>query len=305
MVRKRSWAMPPGLFRAVRRHRGDLRHSWHPDGRWVQIDDPATGPVLIHIVSAGSGPDLILLHGYVQSCWCWRHNITALAEHFTVHGVCALGFGWSEKPPEAGYRLADRADRTTRLMDVLQIETAHMCGNSLGGALALHLAATRPDRVGKVVLVNPASPGRYPMAGLATLMRPQWRHAFSSLPGVGAGLWLGLQAAAYRGVNVDEAYMRNFLAPLADDGAIEAALTVARFYNRDLNALRRRLTEVRSPSLLVLGSHDLVMPPSVSGRIADLLTANEVSVFEQSAHCPHEEEPRRFNDEVATFLRAN
>lgn len=302
---KRSWTMPRGLFRAVRQGRGDLSRSWHADGRWIEIPVPGTETVRLHVVSVGAGPDLLLLHGYVQASWCWRHNIAALAEHFTVHSVCALGFGWSDKPQDAGYRLADRGDRTLLLMDALGIDTAHMCGNSIGGALALHLAATRPQRVGKVVLVNPATPGRYPMAALATMMRPKWRVPFGAIPGVGAVLWVGLQTAAYRRAEVDQEYMDSFLKPLAADGALDAALSVARFYNRDLAALDKRLGDVQSSCLTVLGDHDLVMPPSVSRRLVDRLADSNLYIFKDSAHCPHEEEPQLFNAVVADFLLAD
>ena len=303
---RRNWRMPPGLFRAVRRHKQDMLTSWHPAGRWIEVsgDGPGTPPVRLHVVSQGQGPDVLLLHGYVQSSWCWRHNLAALAEQFTVHAVCALGFGWSDKPRHVSYRVAARALRTLEVMDRLAIERAHLVGNSLGGRGFIRQAATAAQRVGKVVLVNPAVAGRYPMALVARAMHPRWRRAFAA-PGLDAGFWLGLRAAAYHGADVDEEYMRRFLGPLAEPGAIEAALAVARFYNQDMASNRRRLEQVQAPALTIVGKHDRIVPPRVTERFGQRLPGRLVSVFEHSAHCPHEEQPERFNAEIAGFLRGD
>lgn len=268
----------------------------------MQLVDRHCGPIQVHCVTAGTGPDVVLLHGYVQSSWCWRHNIDVLARQFRVTAVCALGLGWSDKPLHASYRLAARSERTLQLLDALGIERAHMVGNSLGGALAMHLAQNSPSRVGKVVLVNPAVAGHYPMAWLARTMRPRWRRAFRA-PGVSAGFWLGLRVAAYHRVDVDETYMRHFLGPLAQPGAVEAALLVARYYARDLALVSDRLHDLHAPLHLVIGKHDRIVPATVTRALGERLPGAAVATFEHSAHCPHEEEPERFNANISAFLR--
>lgn len=276
--------------------------SWHPRGRFVQVPDAGGRSIGVHAVTVGSGPHVILLHGFVQASWAWRHNLDALAAHFTVHALCVPGFGWSEKPASADYRLVEQARRVLLWMDCMGLVDAALVGNSLGGALALQIAALAPDRARRLVLLNPAGAGSYPMAWLAALQRRAWAPLLS-LPGVPAGLKLGLRHAAYARLPVDDTYMAHFLAPLTTPGAPEAALAVAQTYNDDLTALSRRLRGILQPTLVIRGGADRVMPASVVWRVANGLHDARVVDFPASGHCPMEEEAERFNTVVIDFLR--
>lgn len=250
----------------------------------------------------GQGPDVLLLHGFVQASWAWRHNIEALSAHFTVHALCLPGFGWSDKPKAASFRLAEQARRVLLWMTHMNISRADLVGNSLGGALALQLAALEPDRVRRMVLVNPAGAGSYPMAWLARMQLPAWAPALA-LPGIPFGLKLGLRYGAYRKLPVDDDYMSHFLAPLGTHGAAHAALSVAQSYNADLSALERRIGGILQPTLIVRGGADRVMPDRIVTRIAEQLPHSRLVRFSESGHCPMEEEPGRFNRVCAGFLR--
>ena len=276
--------------------------SWHDAGHHIRIPDPAAGTLAMHAVTLGKGPDLLLLHGFVQASWAWRHNLDALAEHFTVHALCVPGFGWSDKPERSSFRLIDQARRVLTWMDCMAIERAHLVGNSLGAALALQIAALAPDCVDRLALVNPAGVGNYPMAWLARLQRRAWAPLLA-LPGVPFGLKLGLRYAAYAKLPIDDAYMAHFLAPLGTPGASTAALAVARHYNADLAALDRRLRGILHPTLILRGGADRVMPEAVVWRVANGLHDARVERFEGSGHCPMEEEPARFNRILLAFLR--
>jgi len=304
MVLDRNWRPPKGLLKTVRKHAADLPDRWHPSGRMVAL--PGHAGLRLHVVSEGpeDAPPVLLLHGFVQSSWCWRNNIERLAEHHRVHAVCAAGFGWSDKPGDLSYALADRARRTIALMDALGIARAHLVGNSLGGALASWLAARVPDRVGRVVLANPAGPGVYPMAFIAWLQRQRFGPLYM-LPGVSIAFWIGLRYAAYAGIDVDEHYMRHFAAPLAQPGAVDAALAVAVAYNKDMKALGDLLPIARKPTLVIRGVQDRVLPGRIIEHHAAALPHARLVRYPASAHCPHEEEPLRFDRDVLRFLRAD
>lgn len=275
--------------------------SWHPAGGYVRIPDPDAGSIGVHSVSVGAGPDVVLLHGFVQASWCWRDVLEPLAERFAVHAVCVPGFGWSDKPRRASYRLAAQARRLLAWFDQRGIDVASVIGCSLGGALALELALLQPARVGALVLVNPAGAGRYPMAALASLQHEAFAPLLR-LPGVPAGLQLGLRVAAYAQLPIDAHYMAHFMAPLRTDGAGAAALSVARRFNADLRALDQRLPEVAAPTLVVRGGRDRVIPERVVTRVAERLPHARLLRYAEAAHCPMEEEPARFAADVRDFL---
>ena len=275
--------------------------SWHPAGRHLALRSFAGQR--LHVVSLGAGPHVVLLHGYIQSSWAWRHNLDALARHFTVHAVCLPGFGWSDKPARPSYRLLHQAERVLELLALLGAETVHLVGNSLGAALALEVAVLAPHRVGRLVLVNPAGAGTYPIASVARLQHEAWEPLFR-LPGVPQVLALGLRHGAYARLDVDAAFLRAFLGPLYSAGGLHAALKVARSFHADLAALDRRLPDIPQPAYVAWGQGDRIVPRTVIERVARRLPDARLEPFDCSGHCPMEEEPERFNREAVAFLRA-
>ncbi len=283
--------------------------SWHRHGRRVVVaSEPDGRPLALHVVTVGDGPDLVLLPGYLQSSWSWRHNLVALAGRFRVHAVCLPGFGWSDRPQNVEYRLDDQLRRLLGCLDALGIGRFDLIGHSLGGSLALRLCLTHPERVGRLVLVSPAVSGLYPMALIAALQHPRWAPLLA-LPGVPHGLWAGLQHIAYRGATIDADYMDRFLLPLHDPGGRRAALAIARAYNADLAANDRLIAAVRPlpPALaarvaILHGDHDLLVPSRAVARLASRLPVVRRFRFAASGHCPMEEEPGRFNRVVLEHL---
>lgn len=281
--------------------------SWHRGGRVVGV----AGFGGVHVASEPrrgacadpETPHIVFLHGYIQTSWSWRHQLGPLAEHFDTHAVCLPGFGWSDKPRTASFRLAAQAERVLAVLETLDIRRTHLVGNSLGGALALQIALIAPALVGKLVLVNPAGPGRYPLAVLSGLQH-EVLAPLVGLPGVPLALRLGLQHAAYANLEVDQAFLKTFLEPLRAPGAARAALNVARYFNRDLAATAARLRDVRQPCLLLWGQGDRIVPLETVEKMARDLPNSRLELYDRSGHCPMEEEPVRFNREVLAFLKA-
>ena len=261
----------------------------------------------VHVVAlpgpTADAPTVVLLHGFLQSSWAWRHNLEALAGQFAVIAVCAPGFGWSEKPSGVSYRLARQAERVLALLDTLGIARTHLIGNSLGGALALQLALVAPARVGRLVLVNPAASDLGPWSVLVAAhqapLRPVWH-----VPGIQTIFGLGLKHVAYAGVPIDRAFAAQWFANLDTPGAKHAATQVLRYYGRDLEALEARFADIAHPALVLWGQSDRIVPRKTAQHLADRLPNGQLAIFDCSGHCPMEEEPLRFNREAARFLLA-
>src|SRR5215217_2781368 len=109
----------------------------------------------IHYLEAGSGPNLILLHGLGGSSQAWQFNIGPLAEKFHVFVPDQIGFGKSDKPL-VNYRIRTYVDFLDQFCKQLKIDRATLVGNSMGGWIAAIFAATYPDRVDKLVLADAA-----------------------------------------------------------------------------------------------------------------------------------------------------
>ncbi len=280
----------------------DTGQSWHPAGHWLALT--SFGGARVHYVrpSPRAGPPLLLIHGFAQSSWAWRFVLPALCQHFDVIAVCLPGLGWSDKPLDAEYRYPAQVARLVELLDKLALPSAHLCGNSLGGALAMQLAAVQPQRVRRLVLVGPAAHGLFPAALLAELqheaMAPLW-----TLPGFDLLLRLGLRHGAYKHLPVDDHYMAHFLAPLRSAGAVQVTLRIARSFRKDLEALEPLLPRIHAPTLLIWGAHDRLVPRHIVRHVLRRVPQTRLSVYADSGHCPQEEEPARFAAEVQAFLQ--
>ena len=113
----------------------------------------------LHYQQAGSGPDVILIHGVTGdlSIWFLCDAMGVLARSFRVTAYDLRGHGYSDVPRD-GYTSADQAGDVLALMDALEIDRATLVGHSFGAVIALHAAILHPDRIDSVVLSDPSFP---------------------------------------------------------------------------------------------------------------------------------------------------
>jgi hypothetical protein len=273
------------------------RPSWHPAGRWLRLPEFAGG---VHVVSLGQGPDLVLLHGLLQSSWAWRGVLPLLAAQFRVHAVCLPGFGWSAKP-DVAYDLPVQSHRLQALLGALGVQAAAFVGNSLGGSLALQLAVDAPERVRRLMLVAPVGPGVH-RAGLAARCARPAAAPLLALPGMGAALRALLQWGAYPQLRVDDAVLGQFLAPLRDPGGKVAALRAAHTLPSDLARLQPQLSRLQLPVRVLWGRRDRVLPLSHARWLLQPLPTAQFTVYDDVGHCPMEEAPARLAHDLIGFL---
>lgn len=120
--------------------------------------DLDVGDTVIHGVSAGSGPPLLLLHGYPQTHLMWHRVAPALAEGFTVVAPDLRGYGASGKPASvddhASYSKRAMASDMLKVMALLGHERFDICGHDRGGRVAHRLAADHPSAVHRLMLLD-------------------------------------------------------------------------------------------------------------------------------------------------------
>jgi pimeloyl-ACP methyl ester carboxylesterase len=112
-----------------------------------------------HIHQAGSGPDVVLIHGLTGdlSIWFLSRTISALAESHRVTAYDLRGHGYSDAPEE-GYTSLDHARDLIELLDALGIARARLVGHSFGAVIAVHAAVLEPERIEALVLSDPYFP---------------------------------------------------------------------------------------------------------------------------------------------------
>ena len=113
------------------------------------------GEFRIHSAHSGSGPPVVLMHGLSGSQGWWRYTMMELAREYTVIAPELLGFGRTTKPRVLP-GLTELAAIMVEWAAQIGIESAHVVGHSMGGQLAIHVAAEAPEVVRRLVLVAPA-----------------------------------------------------------------------------------------------------------------------------------------------------
>jgi pimeloyl-ACP methyl ester carboxylesterase len=265
------------------------------------------GGYRLHLLEAGDGPAVLLLHGFAGSAEDWRPTGEVLARAgYRAIAVDGLGFGRSAKPGDAPYSLELSAGLYAGLLDRLGVGRAAVVAHSMGGKYALTLALLHPGRVAGLVLAGSdgfaeASPltraGGWPLVGGALL----W---LSARPAVVRAL-LGASFYAPEDHLSDELLARARAALLGPENRRALTALSRRYDATDLarTGLSTRLGELRAPTLLVWGEHDRVFPAESSGRAAlAAIPGARLAVIPRCGHFPQVEAARAFCGVVVGFL---
>lgn len=189
------------------------------------------GGTRLRVLEAGSGPAVVLCHGFPGLAHSWRNQLPALAAHgFRVIAPDMRGYGGSDRPddPAAYSRRATVAD-LTGLLDALGIETAVFGGHDFGAALAWDLPQWAPGRVRALIICSvprtPVSPV-LPSQGFARAARRNWLHAhYFQEPGVAdaelAGDPAGFLACVYWALSGSGRYSDVWTHPSEGNGYLD------------------------------------------------------------------------------------
>jgi pimeloyl-ACP methyl ester carboxylesterase len=249
--------------------------------RYVEIDG-----ITVRYQGGGQGPQVLLLHGWGGRIESFTPVYSDLVRSYTVHAFDFPGFGASSLPP-IPWGSAEYARLTLKLMDLLELVKPHMIAHSFGGQVAIRLAATRSDRVGKLVLVG--------SAGIRTRRTPAVRLKRSAAR---VGRWLAAHGGWIGEKLRDAIYRRVQSEDYANAGPLRA--TLVKVVNEDLREL---LPRIQSPTLLVWGEHDRDVPLTAGQLMAELIPEARMVVLENAGHFPYLDQFGRFRLIIGRFLR--
>lgn len=112
-------------------------------------------PDRLHFFEAGAGPPLLLIHGLFDLLETWERLMPLLSDRFKLCAVDLPGFGKSRLPEEWGESLSGMIEAVVAFLDWKGIEKISMIGSSMGGGIALGIAGRYPERIDRIVLLNP------------------------------------------------------------------------------------------------------------------------------------------------------
>jgi aminoacrylate hydrolase len=242
-------------------------------------------------------PPVIFIRGTGAEGRRWMPQVTAYQKAYRCVIFDNRGVGRSDTPPSP-YSVADMAGDVLDLMDHLSIADAHLSGSSLGGAIALHIAAYHPERVRTLQLhASWLSTTGYSAYSLGLLRR------ILDIGGVNfyyqATIPL-LFSADFLGENYAE--VPQILQRMIDNATSEEGLSgqLEANLSHDLSAVVNRITV---PTLITVGENDLLLPPAESRRLHESIPGSEFIVFPRGGHLVSVEDADAFNAATLEWLQ--
>jgi 2-hydroxymuconate-semialdehyde hydrolase/2-hydroxy-6-oxo-octa-2,4-dienoate hydrolase len=258
------------------------------------------GGIQTSYLEAGFGEPVLMLHGSgpgVSALANWQYNIPTLAQRFRVLAPDIVGFGATERPDDIVYSLRTWTDHVWAFLDAHDIQKTAIVGNSLGGRIALQMAADRPDRITKMVLMGTPGVDMTPTEGLAALrayepshdaMRDLLRNYFAVDPTMITDELVDIRYQASIADGAYEAYRSMFFDP--------------RHAGSELSITENEVRAIATPILLVHGREDKVVPLQVSLTMLGLLPNADLHVFSACGHWTQIERADEFSALVADYL---
>ena len=281
---------------------GLLAACWLAGTLWIDARESATDTTLpaafpgrrlevgghpVRILERGTGPALILVAGTGGSVASWPEPVLArLAAAHHVVAVDLFGMGFSERSEEFTYGFTLWSRQLVALLDTLGIARASVVGHSLGGTVAIFLAANHPDRVERVVLA-------------ASAISIPWWFPVLMIPGPGELL---LASQEVFGPTFSPTQRAEALAAHRIPGTRAALLRYVRHSIVEAGKLRPAVVAVQARVLQVHGTSDTEVVLSAAERLETQLRDSRLVAIEGAGHFVMVDAPEAFTAEIEAFL---
>ena len=246
----------------------------------------------IRYFAGGDGPPLILIHGLGSSSEDWSLVLRELTRRHRVYAPDLLGWGGSDKPRDGDYSIAAQTELVCGFMDAVQLPRADVGGVSMGGWVAVRLAALHPERVQRLVLIDSVGldfPTTLGESSFAPQTMAEARHL----------LWL--QSDDFE--KLPDFVVADFLRRARREGWLLRASMRAMLTRRDV--MDGKLQRVTMPVLIVWGTKDRLAPPPLAGRFHQQLPQSRVVMFPGCGHLAVIECRARVMPVINEFLDAH
>lgn len=260
----------------------------------------------MHYVEAGSGPAVILLHGWPQTWFAWRDTIAALSSDFRLIAPDLRGTGLSERVA-SGYDKQTIAADIRGLLERIGLSKANIVGHDMGGKAAFVLAKLYPEVVERLILVDCLIPGT---EVTDALKGGAWHYGFHMAPDVPEMLTQGRERAyiaaqirnwSFNKTAISEQAIDEYAKHYAANGGMRTGFNYYRALRKDADLVASlQSRKLVMPVLTIGGEH------SAGDRLATSVRSHANNLREliapHSGHFVAEEAPAFFRQSVAQFL---
>jgi len=248
----------------------------------------------------GEGHPIMLFHGSgpgVSAFANWRLVIPHLARNFRTIAPDIVGFGFTERPNDIKYEMETWVKHAIDFLDAMEIEKAHVIGNSFGGALSVALAIHAPERISRLVLMG--------SVGLEFELTEGLDYTWGYTPSL-ENMRKMLDLFAYdRSLVNDELAQLRYEAGLRPgvQEAYAAMFPAPRQEGiRKIASKEEDVKNIQHETLIIHGKDDLIIPVSASEDLFRCIKNSQLHIFGKCGHWTQIEHNQRFNQLVENFL---
>ncbi len=234
----------------------------------------------VSVEGRDGGPTLMLSNSLGCTLQMWEPQMKAFTQLFRVIRYDRRGHGKSSVPP-GPYSMERFGRDVVAILDDLNIEKAHWCGLSMGGMVGQWLGANAPERLGKIILSNPAC--YYPDP-------TNWNNRIKAVKEGGIAAVADTVIAGW--------LTADFREREPQIAAKMKAMLIASLSTLDQRAL---LPRIKSPTLVIAGRHDMATPIAAGELIRSQIPGASLTILD-AAHISNVEQPHAFTDAVIGFL---
>ena len=271
-----------------------------------------TNGIRLHYVTQGEGPLVLLLHGFPEFWYSWRHQIPELAQHFKVVALDLRGYNNSDKPKDAkAYHITELIKDVQGVIKGLGYDDCILAGHDWGGAIAWSFAHRYPEMVEKLIVMNMPHPAVFSKALKSSpqQMLKSWYIPFFQLP------WLPellMQAEDYRAITVafsDNVSNKHAFSPqdiemFKDAASKRGALTaMLNYYRSNSDLFQQDWETLETPTLMLWGIDDAALGKELTFPTTIYVRHLQIKYLENCSHWTQQEQPELVNRYMWEFIR--
>ena len=271
--------------------------------------------VKLHVVQAGprSGKPVLLLHGWPEFWYGWRHQIEHLADlGYRVTAPDQRGYNTSDKPSAVtAYSLNILQEDVLALINHLGHRRIHLVGHDWGGSVAWYFASNYPERLRSLTIMNAPHHAEFlkSVGGNPRQALRVWHLLAFQLPVLPEQL---LKRSNYQSLtrrlrksmlagSLTDADAVKYLEAWSQPGAMKASL---KWYKAMLRSppAKTRHRKIKIPTQIIWGNNDNILPPNIAQDALRQCPLGELKVVRDAGHFPHADQPAIVNQHLERFL---
>ena len=255
----------------------------------------------------GEGKPLVLVHGTPAHSIIWRNLLPRLtAAGFQVYYYDLLGYGASERPLSADTSIAAQADLLLGLLDHWQLDSAHVFGHDIGGALSLRAAFKHAKRFQSLTIADICSYDSWPSPTWRSIRDHYRQYAILDASQHVQTLTRQLEMAVFNKSLMTGELLQHYLAPIV--GVVGQPTfyqhQIAHYDARYTEDFAQRLPELRLPVQILWGENDEWQPASYAYRLQSNIPGARLQVIPQAGHFLMEDAPETVAQQLVTFIHS-